>query len=87
MTMHPYKYPIGPLSLVQLEYWKSSVKDAIRHGRLPAGTDPVTYANTRMPNSGIYPTFGHIDIRTRRWYRDLWSGRRQEIGIKVKVKG
>ena len=78
-----YAYPIGPLSLVQLDYWQMTF-EVYPHSKPLPGEDAYDYGIRRVAEAGVYPTFGHIDVRTRRWYSDLWGAREHEVGIKVK---
>lgn len=74
-------YPHGPLSLVQLDYWTTTF-DRYPHAQVRIGEDAYDYGVRRVGEAGIYPTFGHIDVRTRRWYRDLFA-QVGEIGIPI----
>lgn len=78
-------YPMGPLSLVQLEYFHKAVALHVRCGRLPADTDPYDYGVKTVARLGIYPTYGHLDVMTRRWYTENGNG--QEIGLQLTFKG
>jgi hypothetical protein len=66
--MSDWPYPIGPLSLVELDYWVQSATrfQPVRYAGVCI-PDIVTWANKKKAETGIYPTFGHIDVRTRRW--------------------
>lgn len=67
VTVKATKYPIGPVSLVELEYW---IHDAhfqtVRHAGFSV-IDVVAWANQKKAETGIYPSYGHIDGRTARW--------------------
>jgi hypothetical protein len=85
--MIQFKYPIGPLSLVELEDAKALVRYREVHGwfgREPVSKDPYDIGVKAKAEGSLQLTFGHIDIRTRRWYRDLWGARQHEFGIPLK---
>jgi len=65
---------MGPLSLAQLATFERS--PAARTSR-----DAYDVGVRAMAEQGVYPTFGHVDCRHRRWYHDLWTGRKEPFGI------
>lgn len=85
MQQHPY--PIGPLSLCELEYWTRARSLRVRYFGEHIELDAYSWGSAMKSMVGIYPTFGHVDVRNRRWFKDLQQDRDQEIAIPVETFG
>jgi hypothetical protein len=71
--MIQHRYPIGPLSLVQMESAAATKRYQIIHGWIAPEKDTYLVGMESQVERGVYPTFGHIDGSHRRWYRDEWN--------------
>lgn len=81
--MQQTPYPMGPLSLYQLGYWKVSLHFHQIHGMPGSDSDAYDLGIVGVAQRGIYPTFGHIDCKHGRWYKDIWGERIPENEVPI----